>query len=69
EGDFVVLVTDGVTDALENDGDVQLCDIISRFSGESPQRLADEILRTALAAAGGTAKDDMTVVAARLQAA
>ncbi len=67
-GDFVVLVTDGVTDVLEDAGGSRICDIVSGFTGDSPQRLADEILREALAVSGGRAKDDMTVLAARLTA-
>lgn len=65
-GDFVLLVTDGVTDVLENGNENGLCRIIRDFTGESPQRLADEVLRRALAAGGGAARDDMTVLAGRL---
>ncbi len=61
-GDFVVLVTDGVSDVLEN----TLSAIIENFGGTSPQRLADEILNRAVEAGGGVPKDDMTVLVARL---
>lgn len=61
-GDFVVLVTDGVSDVLEN----SLSAIIENFNGTSPQRLADEILNRAVEAGGGLPKDDMTVLVARL---
>ena len=66
EGDFVVMVTDGVTDVLESVGENRLSDIISSFQETSPQRLADEILHMAVVESGGVAKDDMTVLAARL---
>ncbi len=69
EGDFVVLVTDGVTDALSGETGGALAELISRFAGDSPQALADEILKTAVMQAGGKPKDDMTVIAAKLIAA
>jgi len=65
-GDFVVMVTDGIADALEGNEEAGLHHIISQFNGTSPQQLADEILHTALGLQNGIAKDDMTVVAARL---
>ncbi len=69
EGDFVVLVTDGVTDALSGETGGALSELIRRFAGDSPQALADEILKTAVMQAGGKPKDDMTVIAAKLIAA
>ncbi len=65
-GDYVVMVTDGVADALETEAESKICRIIEAFNGETPQQLADDILRGALAISGGVAKDDMTVLAARL---
>lgn len=64
--DYVVLVTDGVTDVLGKSEDNQLEAVIKNFAGETPQQLADEILRIAIMVSGGIAKDDMTVIAARL---
>ncbi|MBR5236558.1 MAG: SpoIIE family protein phosphatase [Clostridia bacterium] len=69
DGDYVVMVTDGVSDILEHSGSDRLQKLIDDFSGETPQQLADEILRFALQMAGGQAKDDMTVLAARMSAA
>ncbi len=66
EGDFVVMVTDGVTDVLENVRESRLVEMIEAYRELSPQNLADAILHTALAAGGGIAKDDMTVLVARL---
>jgi len=68
-GDFVVLVTDGITDVLEKEGESRLCRLMEDFCGESPQKLADEILRAAISASGGTPRDDMTVLAALLKTA
>jgi len=69
EGDFVVLVTDGISDALSRDGKNSLSELIRQFNGENAQKLADDILEAALSSSGGVAKDDMTVIAARLVAA
>ncbi len=66
EGDFVIMVTDGVTDALETMQSSRLITLIQEFKGESSQKLADLILRAAVSASGGVAKDDMTVLVARL---
>ena len=65
-GDMIILVTDGVTDVLEDGVTSRISDIIKNYSGASPQELADLILRMALDAGGGVAKDDMTVLAAKL---
>lgn len=64
--DYVVLVTDGVTDVLGKGEHDTVESIIENFSGDAPQQLADEILRMAILAGGGVAKDDMTVLVARL---
>ncbi len=66
-GDFVIMVTDGVTDVLEQDDDNKLARLITSYLGHSPQQLADEILQAAIVASGGRAKDDMTVLVARLK--
>ena len=66
EGDYVVMVTDGVTDALDQGDSDRLLRLVEDFSGDSAQRLADEILQAAITASGGVPKDDMTVLAARL---
>lgn len=68
-GDMVVLVTDGVTDVLENGTTSHISKLIQDYQGASPQELADTILRTAVEAGGGTAKDDMTVLVAKLSEA
>jgi len=66
-GDFVVMVTDGITDVLETGGKNHLQRLVENFKGTSPQALADEILQTALRASGGIPHDDMTVLTARLK--
>ncbi len=65
-GDMVVLVTDGVTDVLEDSTNSRISKVIADYEGASPQELSDIILRTAVEAGGGMAKDDMTVLVAKL---
>ncbi len=65
-GDFVVLVTDGITDILESGESPSLSDIIAEFHGTSAQALADTILKEAIKHSGGMVHDDMTVLAARI---
>lgn len=68
DGDFVVMVTDGVLDCQKNivDKEKWLAEIIMNIDTRNPQRLAEEILQSCLEANGGVAPDDMTVMAAKL---
>ncbi len=59
-GDILVMVSDGVADVFENDAQWKLALENSIFI--HPQRMADAILRNALLAAGGTPRDDMSVM-------
>ncbi len=68
EGDLVIMVTDGVTDVLERGYDSPLQKLIAGYQGDSPQGLADEILRRAIRECNGKPKDDMTVMVARMMA-
>lgn len=65
-GDWIVLMTDGVTDILEQNGGEALLELIQSFDGDTPQELADTILRAALGTVSSAAHDDMTVLCARL---
>ena len=68
EGDFVVMVTDGVLDCNKDilDKEKWLSDMIMDIKTRNPQRLAEEILRGCLEANGGFAPDDMTIISARI---
>jgi len=59
-GDILVLMSDGVADVFENDAEWKEALEDSVFM--QPQRMADAILRNALLAAGGTPRDDMSVM-------
>lgn len=68
-GDFIIMVTDGVTDCeehrIKNHGALE--DIISKYHGANPQELADHLLKSALAMSGGIAEDDMTILVAQVR--
>lgn len=68
-GDFIVMVTDGVTDCeqsvIRNMDAIR--DVIAGYNGISPQELADAVLKSALSLSGGVAEDDMTVLAANVR--
>lgn len=59
-GDILVLMSDGVADALGDDAQMKKALEDSLFI--QPQRMADALLRNALIAGGGSPKDDMTVM-------
>jgi len=60
DGDTLILVSDGVQDAYSDASALERA--ISRNVYKDPQRMADALLRSALLAAGGVPKDDMTVL-------
>jgi stage II sporulation protein E len=68
DGDFVVMVTDGVLDCNKDivDKEKWLAELIRDMETRNPQRLAEEILQSCLKANGGEAPDDMTVIAAKV---
>lgn len=59
-GDILVLISDGVADVFETDA--QWKEMLEESIFIQPQRMADAILRNALLAAGGTPRDDMSVM-------
>jgi len=68
DGDFVVMVTDGVLDCNKEivDKEKWLAELIRDVETRNPQRLAEEILQSCLKANGGEAPDDMTVIAGKV---
>lgn len=67
EDDFLLFMSDGVTSAFGSSAD--LCAYLSGLKPLNPQALSEEILEEALRLYGGTAEDDMTVLAVRLMKA
>lgn len=64
DGDTVLFISDGVTDAFGSSADI--ADFLAQLSPRNPQALADALISEALAREDGHARDDMTAVAARL---
>ncbi|MBR0219313.1 MAG: SpoIIE family protein phosphatase [Clostridia bacterium] len=65
EGDTLLLMSDGVTDAFPEEQD--LLAVLRRCREYAPQRMADTLLREALLQRDGLPPDDMTVLCARIQ--
>jgi stage II sporulation protein E len=66
EGDFVILVTDGVLECYEEEKEQQLSRIISEADFISPQEMADYIMEKSLERCNNMPKDDMTVIVAKI---
>ncbi len=64
KGDVLVLLSDGVTDCFTDAN--ELASVFANVSLNVPQSIAEEILAKALKADGGKARDDMTVIVAKL---
>ena len=64
DGDMIVLVTDGVSDAFSSSSEV--IDFLRTVSAKNPQTLANELLSHAIKLNDGDKKDDMTVLAVRV---
>lgn len=65
DGDFLIMVTDGVIDALpDNEAEEILKEIILQTNAKAPQELGRGILQKVLALCEYKAADDMTVLAA-----
>jgi stage II sporulation protein E len=64
--DMLVMVSDGIIDAVESEGRLSVEEFIARTNAYIPHELSDAILRYAIKCQGGRIRDDMTVLAARL---
>lgn len=64
EGDMILLVTDGISDAFGSSGDI--IDYLRSAPAKNPQALTDGILENAIKLNGGKHKDDMTALAVRI---
>ncbi len=64
DGDMVLLVTDGISDAFDSSG--EMIEFLRTLPAKNPQTLADDILNHAISLNGGQVKDDMTALAVRV---
>lgn len=65
DGDYIILMTDGVLDALgEGNYEELMGQVISELDEVNPGELAEKLLEFALCSCGGHVQDDMTVLVA-----
>ena len=62
DADMLVMVSDGISDAIENEAEGRLRDLIARSQIVNPKEMADYLLRYAINSQGGRIRDDMTVL-------
>ena len=60
--DMLIMVSDGISDAIESAAAGRLREIISRSQTGNPKEMADYLLRYAINSQGGHIRDDMTVL-------
>ena len=58
------MFTDGIVDSFENENEIE--DFIKSITTVNPQVIAEEVLQKAIQNCGNYAKDDMTVLVARI---
>lgn len=68
DGDFIVMMSDGVLDANENveDKEKWMMDIIQNIDSFNPQTIANIVIKAAKEACGGKIRDDMTVMVTKV---
>ncbi len=64
EKDFLILISDGISDSFKTDEELKEC--IKAIKTKNPQEFADELLYQALASNNGYAVDDMTVIVVKI---
>lgn len=65
--DMLVMVSDGISDAFENESPGRLREIIEKSKTFNPKELSDYILQHAINCQGGRIRDDMTVLACTIK--
>lgn len=62
DGDYLIMVSDGVVDAFEQEEyEKRISEIIAGIEDSNPGDIAERLLRIALRASGGRIHDDMTI--------
>ncbi len=63
DGDFLVMVSDGVLEYLQADEpDQKMCEILKQTAYQHPGQMADALMEEVLNETGGMAGDDMTIL-------
>lgn len=65
--DMLIMVSDGISDAVDNESAGKLKEIISRSNISNPKEMSDYILQYAINCQGGRIRDDMTVLACMIK--
>jgi len=68
EGDVLLLVSDGVYDAMVDDCSDRIAQELSALRDGNPSQISSHIVKQALKRCGGRARDDMTAIAIRIVA-
>lgn len=63
DADMLIMVSDGITDAVEGESAGKMREIIGKSGILNPKEMSEHILRCAINAQGGRIRDDMTVLA------
>ena len=66
DGDFIIMVSDGITEVNKESGEQWLIDYLSTLDTRNPQEMADKILNQALQFTGNMPIDDMTVLVTKV---
>lgn len=63
DGDYAIMVTDGVLDALRQNGyEEALLHVLRDMAEQNPKEIADRLLQFVLRCSGGRVQDDMTII-------
>ena len=63
DGDFLVMVSDGVLEYLQGeDPDLAMCEILKQAAFQHPGQMADAVMDEVLSRTGGIVADDMTIM-------
>lgn len=66
DGDYLIMMTDGVLDALPGEKTEQMKQLLLEVKSSEPREFARELLERVLRLCGYRARDDMTVLVARI---
>ena len=63
-GDKIIMVSDGISDNFKNEEEMR--DYFNNLSNNTPQRMAEQIIQGVLSNNNNIARDDMTVIVAKI---
>ncbi|WP_053955561.1 stage II sporulation protein E [Inediibacterium massiliense] len=66
DGDFIIMMSDGVADADKNMEDGWVVEAIKGINSKNPEKIADKLLDMAIQKYGNKIEDDMTVMVSKI---